>query len=68
MKTVNIATQEEEESIRNISSSIEQINRVVQSNTANSTESAETSRALSVQADNLKSLMANFQCAEGSEE
>lgn len=68
MKTVNIATQEEEESIRNISSSLEQINRVVQSNTANSTESAETSRALSVQADNLKSLMANFQCAEGSEE
>lgn len=68
MKTVNIATQEEEESIRNISSSIEQINRVVQSNTANSTESAETSHALSVQAENLKSLMANFQCAEDSDE
>lgn len=68
MKTVNIAVHEEEESIRNISSSIEQINRVVQSNTANSTESAETSRELSVQAENLKSLMANFQCAENSEE
>ncbi len=67
MKTVNVAVQEEEESIRNIASSIERINRVVQSNTANSTESAETSHALSVQADNLKSLMANFQCENSDE-
>lgn len=67
MKTVNVAVQEEEKSIRNISLSIEQINRVVQSNTANSTESAEISHALSVQADNLKSLMANFQCSDSEE-
>ncbi len=67
MKTVNVAVQEEEESIRNIASSIERINRVVQSNTANSAESAETSHALSVQADNLKSLMANFQCENSDE-
>lgn len=67
MKTVNIAVQEEEKSILNISSSIEQINRVVQSNNATSTESAETSRELSVQAENLKSLMANFQCTDSAE-
>ncbi len=68
MKTVNVAVQEEEDSISNITSSIEQINRVVQSNTANSAESAETSQALSIQAENLKSLIANFQCADSSDE
>ena len=67
MKTVNVAVQEEEKNILNISSSIEQISRVVQSNTANSTESAEISQALSVQAENLKSLMANFQCTDSAE-
>lgn len=68
MKTVNVAVQKEEESIRHISDSIEQINRVVQSNTANSTKSAQTSHALSVQADKLKSLMANFQCSDSSDD
>lgn len=68
MKTVNVAVQKEEESILDISKSIEQINRVVQSNTANSSESAETSRELAVQAENLKSLMANFQCSESSDD
>lgn len=68
MKTVNIAVQKEEERVRTISGSIEQINRVVQSNTANSTQSAETSRELSVQAENLKSLMANFRCSDNSQD
>ncbi|MCM1165965.1 MAG: methyl-accepting chemotaxis protein [Lachnospiraceae bacterium] len=68
MKTVNAEVQREEESIREISESISQINRVVQSNTAASAQSAETSRALSVQAENLKALMSNFQCKETSEE
>ena len=64
MKTVNIAVQKEEERVRTISGSIDQINRVVQANNASSTQSAETSRELSVQAENLKSLMANFRCSD----
>ena len=65
MKTVNAAVQREEENIRNISESIEQINNVVQSNTTASAQSAQTSHALSEQAKNLKSLMENFQCSDG---
>lgn len=68
MKTVNIAVQKEEERVRTISGSIEQINRVVQSNTANSEQSAETSHALSIEAENLESLMANFKCSDNSED
>lgn len=64
MKTVNAAVQREEENMRNISESIEQINHVVQSNNTTSAQSAQTSRALSEQAENLKSLMENFQCSD----
>ena len=67
MKTVNAAVQQEKENMREISESIAQINRVVQSNTDTSAKSAETSRALSVQAENLKSLMSNFQCRESAD-
>lgn len=62
MKTVNIAVKAEDESIRKISESVEQINRVVQSNKATSEQSAKTSLNLSQQADNLKILMSNFKC------
>lgn len=64
MKTVNTAVHEEEKDLREISQNIAQINRVVQANTSTSAKSAETSMALSVQADKLKELMANFRCGE----
>ncbi|MBD5129610.1 MAG: hypothetical protein HDT43_06765 [Ruminococcaceae bacterium] len=64
MKTVDEAVQREEENMREISENIKQINRVIQSNNATSAKSAETSRTLSIQAENLKSLMSNFRCTE----
>lgn len=67
MKTVDDAVQREEENMREISESIAQISRVVQSNNATSAKSAQTSHALSVQAEHLKSLMSNFQCKESAD-
>ncbi len=62
MKTVSEAVRQEDERIQKISASIMQINDVVQSNTESASESAETSRELSIQAANLKQLMENFRC------
>lgn len=68
MKTVNAAMRMEEENIRNIAASIEQINRVVRANSETSADSAKTSHALSVQAEKLMSLMGNFKCSDVPDE
>lgn len=64
MKTVNIAVRSEDENIRKISASVEQINSVVHANRTTSEQSAETSMRLSQQADKLNHLMSNFKFDE----
>lgn len=68
MKTVNTAMQMEEENIRNISLSIEQINKVVRANSETSADSARTSHTLSMQAENLMALMKGFKCSDSGNE
>lgn len=62
MKSVSDAVRQEDERIKKINESIMQITQVVQSNTESASKSAETSRELSIQAENLKRLMQNFKC------
>ena len=64
MKNVSEAVRQEDERIQKISESVMRINEVVRNNTESASESAETSRELSVQAANLKTIMDNFKFIE----